>query len=54
MCRVRGGFAGEVTGIEFFEGGVDVVEIERDDCHDPPVGVELDDAEKIYAESIGP
>ncbi len=27
--RVGGGFAGEVAGVEFFEGGVDVVEVEQ-------------------------
>ena len=29
--RVGGRFAGEVAGVEFLEGGVDVVEVERDD-----------------------
>ena len=37
-----GRFAGEVTGIEFRDGGVDVVEVERDARHDPLVGVDLD------------
>ena len=41
--RVRCRFAGEVAGVEFLEGGVDVVEVEHDDCHDPFVGVDLDD-----------
>ena len=49
--RVRGGFAGEVAGIEFFEGGVDVVGVERDACHDPLVGVDLDDVEHLDDES---
>src|ERR1700756_5061031 len=30
--RVGGRFAGEVAGVEFFEGGVDVFEVERDVC----------------------
>ena len=32
--RVGGRFAGEVPGIELREGGVDVVGVERDACHD--------------------
>ncbi len=32
------------------EGGVDVVEVERDDRHDPVVGVDLDDAEQLGVE----
>ncbi len=28
--RVGGGFAGEVPGVEFLEGGIDVVDVERD------------------------
>ena len=43
--RVGGRFAGEVPGVEFGEGGVDVVEVEHDDRHDPSVGVDLGDAE---------
>ena len=31
VSRVGGRFAGEVPGVEFLEGGVDVVEVERDD-----------------------
>ena len=45
--RVGGRFAGEVPGVEFGEGGVDVVEVERDECDDPLVGVDLDDAEHL-------
>ena len=33
--RVGGRFAGEVAGIELLEGGVDVVEVERDARRDP-------------------
>ena len=49
--RVRGRFAGEVPGVEFGEGGVDVVEVERDVCDDPLVGVDLDDAEHLGVET---
>ena len=45
--RVGGRFAGEVPGVEFREGGVDVVEVEHDARHDPFVGVDLDDAEHL-------
>ena len=41
--RVGGRFAGEVPGIEFREGGVDVVGVEHDVRRDPVVGVDLDD-----------
>ncbi len=52
--RVGGRFAGEVSGIEFLEGGVDVVEVERDVRRDPVVGVDLDDAERVGMEGLGP
>ena len=52
--RVGGRFAGEVSGVEFLEGGVDVVEVERDACRDPIVGVDLDDGEHLGAERLGP
>ena len=42
--RVRRRFAGEVSGVEFLEGGVDVVGVEQDVGRDPVVGVDLDDA----------
>ena len=51
--RVGGRFAGEVPGVEFFEGGVDVVEVERDARRDPLVGVDLDDAEHLGVERLG-
>ena len=51
--RVGGGFAGEVAGVEFRDGGVEVVEVERDDRDDPLVGVDLDDAEHIGEERLG-
>ena len=52
--RVGGRFAGEVAGVEFLEGGVDVVEVERDSRRDPIVGVDLDDAENFDVERLGP
>ena len=45
--RVGGCFAGEVPGFELRESGVDVVEVERDECDDPLVGVDLDYAERL-------
>ncbi len=52
--RVGGRFAGEVSRIELREGSVDVVGIERDACHDPFVGVDLDDAEYLDVKRLGP
>ena len=52
--RVGGRFAGEVPGVEFREGGVEVVEVECDVRHDPLVGVDLDDAEHLGVECLGP
>ncbi len=52
--RVRGRFAREVPGIEFLEGGVDVVEVEHDARRDPVVGVDLDDDEHLGVERLGP
>ncbi len=45
--RVSGGFAGEVTSVEFGEGVVEIVEVERHDCREPLVGVDLDDLQDI-------
>ena len=39
-----GRFAGKVTGVEFFEGGVEVVGIEPDACDDLVFAVDLRDA----------
>ena len=50
----RGRFAGEVPGVEFGEGSVDVVGVESDARHDPLVGVDLDDAENLGVERLGP
>ena len=52
--RVGGRFAGEVPGVEFLEGGVDVVGVEHDARRDPVVGVDLDDAEHLGVERLGP
>src|SRR5689334_19664494 len=41
--RVGRGFAGEVSGVELREGGVDVVHVELDVRRDPAVGVDLND-----------
>ncbi len=51
--RVRGRFAGEVPGVEFLEGGVDVVGVECDAGHDSFVGVDLDDVEQLVIERVG-
>ena len=51
--RVGGRFAGEVSGVELLEGGVDVVGVEHDACRDPVVGVDLDDAERLGVERLG-
>ena len=50
--RVGGRFAGEVSGVEFREGGVDVVGVEHDDVRRPVVGVDLDDVEHIGVECL--
>ncbi len=52
VCAYGGRFAGEVAGIEFREGGVDVVEVEHDDRRDPVVGVDLDDVERLGVERL--
>src|SRR3954464_276302 len=39
--RVGGGFAGRVSGFEFFERRVDVVEVEGDHCLESLFGVDL-------------
>ncbi len=52
--RVGGGFAGEVPGVELLEGGVDVIEVEHNAGHDPVVSVDLDNAEHLGMERLGP
>ena len=53
-ARVGGRLAGEVSGVELFEGSVDVVGVEHDARHDPLVSVDLDDAEQLGNELLGP
>ena len=48
-----GRFACEVPGIEFFEGGVDVIGVEPDPCRRSVVGVDLDDAEHFGTDFFG-
>ncbi len=51
--RVGGRFAGEVSSVQLFEGGVDVVRVEYDDRDDPLVGVDLGDDEHSAPKSPG-
>ena len=53
VSRVGGRFAGEVSGVEFREGGVDVVEVEHDERRDPLVGVDLDYLRNLGVERLG-
>src|ERR1700739_4946224 len=46
-ARIRCRFAGEVAGVEFGDGGVEVVEVEHDDRHDLTVDVDFGDAQRI-------
>src|SRR6202035_3396568 len=48
--RVSARLAREVSGVEFFECGVDVVDVEHDVRREPIVGVELGDAQHFDAE----
>ena len=52
-ARMSGRFAGEVSGVEFGEGCVEVVKVEHDVPHDPLVGVDLDDVEGIVLNRLG-
>ena len=45
--RVGGRFAGEVPGVEFCEGGVDVVDVEPDASDDPLFGIDLGEVERF-------
>jgi hypothetical protein len=42
---VGGGFAREVSGIKLLDGGVEVVHVEHDACHEPSVDAEFEDVE---------
>ena len=44
-ARVGSRFAGDVSGIELGEGGVEVIEVEHEDAAYSVVGVDLDDTE---------
>src|SRR5271165_2560398 len=48
--RMGGRFAGEISCVEFLEGGVDVVRVEQDVCRYPIVVIELGDAQHFDAE----
>ena len=50
---VGGRFAGEVSGVELGDGGVEVVELEQDDRRDLIVGVDFDDAQHLVEELPG-
>jgi hypothetical protein len=51
---VGGRFASEVACIELLEGGVNVVGVEPNTRRDARVGVDLDDAEYVSVEGLGP
>ncbi len=51
--RVGGRFAGEVPGVELFEGGVDVVEVEHDDRRDLSSASISTDVEDLVVERLG-
>ena len=50
--RVGGRFAGEVAGVELRDGGVEVVEVECDECRDQLVGVDLGDHQHFGDERV--
>src|SRR3954465_10818831 len=52
MC-VSGRFACEVSGVEFLQGCLDLVEVEHDVCRYSVLAVELDDAERLAVERLG-
>ena len=45
-------FAGEVLGVEFLKGCLDVFDIEHDNCRNPLVGVDLDDVNSLGLERV--
>ena len=47
-----GRFAGEVSGVEFRKGGVEVLEVEHDGRRDTAVEVGLDEAEHVSEEPL--
>src|ERR1700689_2103231 len=51
-ARVGGRFAGDVPGIEFGDGGVEVLEVEQDDRRKMAVKVGRDEAEHVSDEPL--
>jgi hypothetical protein len=53
--RVFGSFTGEIPGVEFGEGGIDVVGVEQDGRPYVVVGGALDDLEEVdlYRRAVG-
>src|SRR5690348_5175025 len=51
--RVCGGFAGEIPGIKFFEGGIYVVDVEQDPGRELAFRVCFDKAEHLATERLG-
>src|SRR4051812_47321231 len=49
-----GRFAGKVAGVKFLEGGVDVAAVEPYTRDDALMCVDLDDAEHLGVERVGP
>ena len=52
MCRERCSFAGEVTGIELGDRGLEVVEVEHDGRRDTAVEVDLGEDERLGEEPL--
>jgi hypothetical protein len=50
--RVGGRFVGDVSGVDVFEGGVEVVEVEHKARCDPVVGVDLDEGEHLRVKHL--
>ena len=48
-----GRLAGDVSGVQFGQGCVEVVEVEHDTRHDPITGIDLDDVEGIILNRPG-
>src|SRR5690349_20204999 len=50
--RMSGGFTGKVSGVEFLEGCVEILQVEADTRHEPVVRVRFDDSEHLEVESL--
>src|SRR5947209_8896647 len=46
-------FAADVSGVELADSGVEVVELEHHECHDPFVSIDLDDDEEFASNRLG-